>query len=532
MRKKIKLSVGPGIEVEEIILRDGRWVLSARAAGERSCPVCGDVSTSRHDWHRRRLQDLPVQGTPLVLDLRLGRWRCLNERCNRKTFVERLPSVAAPMARRTVRVAEIVRLFGHAAGGLPSERLLARLAMPISDNAILRQLKRHVRERADSAPLRVIAIDDWSWRKGFTYGTIIVDLERRTVADVLETRSAKETANWLARRPEIEIVSRDRCGLYAQGIRQGAPQARQVADRFHLLQNLREAIERQMTAVSCFGGRSRLPPAPGDLQLVLRRRNRDAREQMFGQAKALHASGKSCVAIAAEIGIGRGTIAKWVEADSLPDRRRVTLKPSSPLYFQEFLARRWAEGDKIGRRLFHDVRHRGYKGSRSHLERLLSEWRRVERPETSGRREPTIESRAIDPATGWQISPVVAAALCMKPTRMLTHSQAAKVAVLKEASPSFVVMRGLAMRFRGLLRGADPDKLGSWLDDASHSGIHALQQFARILARDIDAVRNAIAEPWSSGQAEGQINRLKTLKRAMFGRAGIELLRARMLPLQ
>ena len=156
----------------------------------------------------------------------------------------------------------------------------------------------------------------------------------------------------------------------------------------------------------------------------------------------------------------------------------------------------------------------------------------MERPETSGWREPTIESRAIDPATGWQISPVVAAALCMKPTRMLTHSQAAKVAVLKEASPSFVVMRGLAMRFRGLLRGADPDKLGSWLDDASHSGIHALQQFARILARDIDAVRNAIAEPWSSGQAEGQINRLKTLKRAMFGRAGIELLRARMLPLQ
>jgi hypothetical protein len=139
-----------------------------------------------------------------------------------------------------------------------SEMLLARLAMPVSDNAILRQLKRHVRERADLAPLGAIAIDD---------------LERRTVADVLETRSAKETADWLAQRPEIEIVSRDRCGLYAQGIRQGAPQARQVADRFHLLQNLREAIERQMTAVCCFGGRSRLPPAPGDRQSVLRRRN-------------------------------------------------------------------------------------------------------------------------------------------------------------------------------------------------------------------------------------------------------------------
>ena len=253
---------------------------------------------------------------------------------------------------------------------------------------------------------------------------------------------------------------------------------------------------------------------------------------MFEQAKALYASGKSFVAIAAEIGVGHRTIARWVEADSLPHRRRLTLKPSSPLYFQDFLAPRWAEGDKIGRRLFHDVRNRGYTGSRSRLERFLSEWRRVERPETSRRREPKREGRAIDPARGWQISPVVAAALCMKPTRVLTHSQAAKVAVLKEASPSFAVMRGLAMRFRGLLRGADPDKLKSWLDDARHSrDIQALQRFARVLSRDIDAVRNAIAEPWSSGQAEGQINRLKTLKRTMFGRAGIELLRARMLPI-
>jgi len=114
---------------------------------------------------------------------------------------------------------------------------------------------------------------------------------------------------------------------------------------------------------------------------------------------------------------------------------------------------------------------------------------------------------------------------------MLTHSRAITVAVLKDASPSFVVMRRMAMRFRGLLRSADPGKLGPWLDDARRSGVHALQQFARTLSRDFDAVRNAIAEPWSSGQAESQINRLKTLKRAMFGRAGIELLRARMLPL-
>jgi len=197
MRKKIKFAFGPGIEVGGVTIQEGRWLVSADGAGERSCPVCGELSTSQHGWHSRLLQDLPVQGTPLMLDLRLGRWRCRNEQCSRKTFVERLSSIAAPRGRRTIRVAEIVRLFGHAAGGLPSERLLARLAMPASASAILRQLKRHVRERGDSTPLRAIAVDDWSWRKGISYGTIFVDLERRTVADVLETRSVKATADWL-----------------------------------------------------------------------------------------------------------------------------------------------------------------------------------------------------------------------------------------------------------------------------------------------------------------------------------------------
>ena len=161
MHKKIKLSFGPGIEVEDVELRDGRWILSVHGAGERSCPVCGELSASRHGWHHRRLQDLPVRGAPLLLDLRLGRWRCRNEQCSRKTFVERLPSIAAPMGRRTVRVAEIVRLFGHAAGGLPSERLLARLAMPVSDSAILRQLKRHVRPRRR----RIVASPNATYRK-------------------------------------------------------------------------------------------------------------------------------------------------------------------------------------------------------------------------------------------------------------------------------------------------------------------------------------------------------------------------------
>ena len=257
-------------------------------------------------------------------------------------------------------------------------------------------------------------------------------------------------------------------------------------------------------------------------------------------AKRMHAAGRTFGDIATEIGVGRRTIAKWVKLDDLPDRQRSMLKPSSPLYFQEYLARRWEEGDRVGRRLFHDVRRQGYLGSLSHLERLLSTWRRRDsasagaptQPSPPPKMEPLGEARAVDPATGWQISPKVAASLCLKPTPALTPSEAAKVVALKEASPSFVEMRRLAMRFRGLLSGSDPSKLDRFLHDARRSGLSSMQQFARTLARDLNAVRNAITKPWSSGQAEGQINRLKTLKRAMYGRAGIELLRARLLPLE
>jgi transposase len=163
----------------------------------------------------------------------MTRWRCRNDRCERRIFAERLPELTTPFARRTARLAGIVRLFGHGAGGRPSERLMTRLGMPVSDTTILRDLKRSARSHAYPVHVRVARIDDWAWRKGMTYGTVIVDLERRRVVDLLPDRSAASTATWLKAHPEVEIVSRDRAGLYAEGAREGSPQALQVADRFH-----------------------------------------------------------------------------------------------------------------------------------------------------------------------------------------------------------------------------------------------------------------------------------------------------------
>ena len=488
------------------------------------------------------------------MKLRSSRWLCAERKCKRQTFTDRLPTIATPYARRTRRVAEIVGLLGHSAGGRPGERLMQRLGMPVSDDTILRQLKRDAAAACRTPPIRVVGIDDWSWRRSWRYGTIVVDLERRSVVDILEDRSASSTAEWLQQHPSVEIVSRDRCGLYAQAAREGAPQAHQVADRFHLIQNLRVAIEEQMSLSGRATGRALLTDAairipqvdqiPDDLQCDakhrrnVRRAHRQSRQMVFETVHALSKEGLTCSEIARRTGYGRRSIAKWLTAQSPPDRRKAALKPTSPLYFETFLAQCWKDGNRCGRHLFHDIRQRGYTGSFSNLERLLASWRRAVRlDEGDALPVPDISRQHVwepepmrDPETGHAISPVIAAALCLKPRGLLTIDQEKKVIALKQGSNEFAQMRTLAMRLRGIFRSRESRKLDAWIDDAIGSGLVPIARFARVLLRDIDAVHNAVELPWSNGQAEGQINRLKTIKRAMYGRAGAELLRARMLP--
>jgi transposase len=188
-----------------------------------------------------------MQGAPSTLHLRVGRWLCRNSNCQRKIFTEPIPAVAAPHQQRTGRVEEAVQLVGYSLGGRPAERLLSRLGMAVSNDTILRQLKKRAAARVASQRLRVVGIDDWAWRKGQTYGTILVDLERREVVDLLPDRSAEQVALWLHQHPTVDIVSRDRFGLYARGALSGAPQARQVADRFHLIVNLKDAVEHELS---------------------------------------------------------------------------------------------------------------------------------------------------------------------------------------------------------------------------------------------------------------------------------------------
>ena len=312
----------------------------------------------------------------------------------------------------------------------------------------------------------MVGIDDWAWRKGHAYGTIIVDLERRTVVDVLGCRSSSSVAAWLGAHPSVEVVSRDRHGLYAEGARIGAPQAQQVADRFHLVQNLRETIERQLARLE----RPLRATASAAIEGEDDRAGlRGVRQAKFEQVRALRDAGRTATAITRELGLSRKRVDKWIRLEELPGRNAMAPTPKSPAYYQGHLSRRWAEGCTVVRRLFTEIQSLGFTGCHTHLARFVASWRR-EGKEPRQRMTPAHSGLlARDPATRRQISPQTASILCIKPRPLLTPRQAVEIDALKASSAEFAAMRAIAMRFRSILRSRDGVKLDEWLHDRHHN---------------------------------------------------------------
>jgi transposase len=212
------------------------------AAPTTSCPLCGSDARRIHSRYHRYLADLPCFGLPVRLQVRVRRFFCAQLDCPRRIFAERLPGFLRAYARTTDRLRQAHSAIGLALGGEPGARLSILLGMTTSPNTLLRRIKRFKDESAP--PPRFVGIDDWAWLKGQRYGTIVVDLERSDVIDLLPDRDAETVKKWLNDHPDVELVSRDRWSAYAQATVEAAPQAQQVVDRWHLLKNLREAIER------------------------------------------------------------------------------------------------------------------------------------------------------------------------------------------------------------------------------------------------------------------------------------------------
>ena len=543
------------VTLRRVFKTDRGWTMEAHGQNSAVCPGCQCISRSRHSRYWRSLRDLPVQGTQVILRLRLGRWRCRNAGCERQIFTERLSDVCAPYAQQTKRSGEIIAAVGRALGGRPGQRLMRRFGMPVSADTLIRQVKRAARPPALPQVIRVLGVDDWAWCKGQTFGTILVDLERSQVVDLLPTRSADSLGEWLARHPEVTTVSRDRQGVYAEGIRRGAPEAVQVADRFHLVLNLTQAVEREL-AVNRRQLRIAAPSAPAappsptteevmsqTKQMRVRssvmmekmevaRQRRQQKLELFRTIKQMRGAAMKVSQIARQLGLCRRRIDKWIQLDELPERNRMQPRPGMPESFRDYLRQRWEAGFRHGRKLFAEIRKLGYVGCYSGLAKLLSPWRQA-KAETRRAISAFPDAPQLEVTTSTvsrQLSPQVAAALLGKVRTELTSQQAQIVDTLKRQCPGFAVMRKLVFGFRAILRGGKVTTLHRWMEQARKTGIHSLVRFVRTLKQDLSAVELAVSEPWSNGPVEGQLNRLKMLKRQMYGRAGIELLRARLLP--
>lgn len=520
----------------------GLAVSASSRARSAVCPSCGHRSRRVHGRYTRSPADLPVSDSAVGLRLSVRRFRCSNQACPRRTFAEPFPDLVAPYARRTDRLATAQVRTGLAVGAEPGARLLGDLRMATSPDTVLRLVHRHPAPAAETP--RVLGVDDWAWRKGRAWGTILIDLERRRPVDLLPDRSAASVSAWLRDHPGVEVVARDRSTEYARAITEGAPDALQVADRWHLLHNLRQALVRHLTSV-----RGRLKALPGAENLPAdgpRSRRRSRAEQAVSAAARnrhlarytevwrLHAEdGLNILQIARALRISRTTVRKYLAADAFPERGRHSVPPSVLAPYQAYLNARWVEGARSALGLWREIRALGYAGS----SRPVSIWAQGRRTEPhpctpkkylAERSTERAEAEGALPRRGRLPSTRRLAWLLVRDPGDLNDTESVVLAHVRHDA-EVAALHDLARSYTRMVREKRAGDLDGWLAACRTGGISALVTFGEGLRQDYAAVRAALAEPWSSGQAEGQINRLKMIKRQMYGRAGFDLLRKRVL---
>ncbi len=503
-----------GLVIDSVTMdRDRVYVAARPIASIAACPECGRPSAQVHSRYERRVLDLPTAGRSVQLRLQVRRFRCGNHACPRRIFGEQLAETVAPRAaRRTSRLEGIVHHIGIALGGRPAATLARRLMLPVSRDTLLRVVRRRALP-LDVEAVQAVGIDDFPWKRGQRYGTVLCDLERRRVIDLLPDREAGTVESWLAAHPEITVVSRDRGGGYGQAAARGAPQAVQVADRWHLMENASaaflEAVRRSMRPIRQALASTTINP---DLLTCAERIQYDGflrRQESHQSIKELAGAGTPIKEITRRTGRSRKLVRSVLRGgDGDVFRCRANMLDA----YLGKLGAEWETGCRNGAELWRRLRAMGFKGGL----RVVTEWAtRRRRSEKAGLELP----RTTPPAR------LLSRLMTMR-REHLSKADALTVAAVEAGVPALAAARDLLDRFHRMLRGRDTEALTPWVAD-TEGGL--LASFGKGGRADLAAVKAALTEPWSNGQTEGQITKLKLVKRQMYGRGGLDLLRARLI---
>ena len=529
--------------------------------GSASCPICQTFSHRVHSRYVRVVRDLPWGGKSMVLRFSTRRFFCNNTSCPRCIFAEELPGLARRRARGTPRLDETLVHIGLECGGEPGRRLCGELGIQTSGDTILRRLRAAPPRQGHAG--RVIGVDDFAFRRGQDYGTIVVDHESGDVIDLLPDRTSASLEAWLATRPSAPmVVTRDRSGVYAKAITAAAPEAVQVADRWHLLANCREALVRvldrhhspiteamsaaqsQRSAADTVPNAAPVAAAPLPMALLVvpllppvhvplslspqqsvdRRAKRLARYELVLE---LNRQGLSQRAMGRQLRISQRQVRKLLHAGKFPERAKRHYAKQVDNYVQQLRAQ-WAAGVRTVCELTTHIRTLGYTGGGDMVRRYVAPWRtpeerlRLRGPKTRLRlpTSPTLQRPSSD-RLSW---------LLLKDDIERRTGELDLVNELRRNCEPIRMASELARSFGKAVRGRDVNALTVWTECALQTtSTKEMNGFAQGMVRNWPEVKAAIGMQWSNGRTEGHVNRLKLIKRKMYGRAKLDLLRIRVL---
>lgn len=466
------------------------------------CPLCGVSSQRVHSFYQRKALDLPWFSWPVQLVIRARRFFCDNSECGRQIFTEPFPEVLGRYARQTDRAQSTLLELAHCSSAELAARVARLLGFITSPDTLLRLQRR---ENFPYFSPRILGVDEFALRKGRTYGTLVVDLERRCPVDLFEGISAQDLTQWLRGHSQVEVLARDRAWAYRLAGHTALPEAQQVADRFHLVHNVGNALKDFLHSQRWNITEAPAGPAGAPKQAKPTETMR-ARWEAIQQRKG---SEQSVSAIGRELSINRKTVSKYLASDRPPVYAGRPPGPSKVRPYLPYLRQRWIEGCHNARALYHEIVQQGYDGAERHIRKAVHPWRSAQGPPVKS-----------SPPLNW---------LVLRPYQGLTCSDKGKLDDFLRAHPLLAQGHKLKEWFHQIIRQGDIEAFDAWVREAAESGLKQFRSTARSFRQDYEAIKLALTTPWSTGQCEGQICRVKMIKRMGYGRAKPDLLRQRVL---